>query len=197
MQNTTRKRMSDVSPRGETPKEDAPVSPTTVLSIDVKSLDGRRAYRGKFKYSVPTMGDRVDIATLKAQYLQQLSGVDPGGANVADALAYLSVTLDDKEVPDWWKDSQRGIKLYDFQPLLVLYAEARAYEATFLGGRSVAGADEGEDTGGPADDADGDVGSDVQDPSDGPQVLASFGKGGRGTSVDGLRNRVSEDGGDR
>jgi hypothetical protein len=178
-----RKGVAQVAAKQDEP-DGPPQSPETVLDLDEKSLNGLRQYKGKFKFRVPTMGDRVDIAALKAQYLQQLTGVDSDGDNIADALAYLNVTLDakaDNGVPQWWLDSNGGIDLYDFQPLLALYAMARAYEATFLGRPAVGKTDEGADGEGAGDDGDGAVGGGVSDPSVGRQVLASFGEGGGGT----------------
>lgn len=156
----------------------SPVSPETVLEVDVYGGDGARHYVGKFRFKVPTMGQRVDIAALKARYTQELQNLDRQGDNIADAIAYLNITLDAKSAPAWWTDSKGGIDLYDFQPLLSLYAKARAYEATFLGGRAKPAGDDGAPEGGADDAAGGDVGDGVQSPAERPQVLATFGKGG-------------------
>ena len=179
-----RKSIADVADTSDDVEEEVPTSPEKVLELDESSFNGLRSYKGKFKYKVPTMGDRVDIAALKSQYLQQLTGVDRQGDNIAEALAYLNVTIDAKECPDWWKDSKFGIGLYDFTPLLSLYAKARAYEATFLGGRPEPATDESKDGEGRADPADGDVDGDVQDSPVGRKVLASFGKGSGRTAHD-------------
>jgi hypothetical protein len=173
------------SRREEPDDQDKEILPVTTLNLDVSGGNGRRTYAGKFRFKVPTMGDRIDIGALKAQYLQQLEGVDGSTDSLADALAYLNVTLDAKSVPDWWRDSNFGIDLYDYQPLLTLYAMARAYEATFLGGSDDAAGDEGEAEGGPDGDGDGDVGDDVQPPAQRRQVLATLGKGGDGPDPDG------------
>ncbi len=181
-----RKGVAAVAQENAEPKEEGPpTSPKTVLKLDQASLNGGRKYIGNFAYKVPTMGDRIDIAVLKAQYLQSVEGVDSGPANIADALAYLNVTIDPESAPDWWKDSKGGIELYDFTPLLTLHAMARAYEATFLGGVAVAEDDDGESEDDTGADGEGDVGGDVQDPPVGRKVLASFGPGSSGGSAAG------------
>lgn len=168
----------------------AAVSPRTVLELDAPSANGRRQYKGRFEYKVPTMGGRVDISALKAQYLQQSKGVDAVGDHVAEALAYLYVTIDHEKAPQWWKDSNRGIDLYDFQPLLKLYAAARAYEATFLGDDPDAGGDDIEASVGADAHADGGVDDAVQAPPERREVLASFGQGSRGTAPARARDGV-------
>jgi hypothetical protein len=181
-QPTSRKSVAQVAAKAAAEPDAPPSSPETVLDLDESSMNGLRTYKGKFKYRVPTMGDRVDIVALKAQYLQQLTGVDNDGDNIAEALAYLNVTLSTEKngCPQWWVDSKGGINLYDFQPLLALYAKARAYEATFLGRAPVVKLDEGADGEGPDADGDGAMGRGVQDPPVGRKVLASFGAGGSG-----------------
>lgn len=162
-----------------------PLTPATLLEVDVEGRDGRRKYQGKFPYNVPTIGNFVDIAARKAQYLQELPGssVDPQGANYAEMLSYLHVTVgdtaeDDKILPAWWKDSRRGIDLYDHAPLLALYAAARAYEATFLLGDDDQGDAAESDGQEPEAPGDGPVVSDVQPAAERRQVIATLGEGG-------------------
>lgn len=176
-----RKRVADVASEREQ-SDESPTSPETYLELTEESLDGRRKYHGKFKFKVPTMGDRVDIGVLKARYGQQLS-LDASPDNIAEALAYLNVTIDAEAAPKWWKDSRGGIGLYDFQPLLALYAKARAYEATFLGGRSKPDADEGADDDGSDADAGGSVDEPLPDTPVRRKVLATLGKGGGGADT--------------
>ncbi len=178
----SRKSIGDVAE--EAAKPETALSPHKVLELDCKSANGRRSYKGKFPYKVPTMGDRVDIATLRAQYTQQVQNVAADGVSIADMIAYLNVTLDQEKCPDWWKESKFGIDLYDYTPIMELNDLGRAYEATFLGDGSDAGGDEGTNEDGSGADADRNVDDNVSTPPDGRQVLASFGKGGSGADPD-------------
>ena len=161
-----------------------PTSPTTWLTLDSESRNGLRKYAGKFKYKVPSMGERVDIDVLRAQYLQHAANVTGTGQAVSEALAYLAVTIDSASAPAWWKESKNGIELLDFAPLLSLYALGRAYEASFLG----SGTDTGASANGVGDEPDDAAGNSVEsDVPATPQrrtVLASFGaRGDRTDSV--------------
>ena len=164
------------------PEASEALSPIATLSLDVSGGHGRR-YAGKFKFKVPTMGDRVDIAATKARYLTQVSNVEGLGDNIAEALAYLHTTIDDEGAPDWWKSTNQGVDLYDFQPLLTLYADARAYERKFLGTDSDVGEGAGEDPEGSGDDGEGAMGGDVSPASQRRTVLADIGSGGSRTGA--------------
>jgi len=155
--------------QGEAPAD----SPTTTIDIDAESPDGRRRYKGVFSYKVPTLGDRADIAVLKARYLQQLSNVGTEGEVVAEMLAYLSITLDEKSAPEWWRTSKMGIDLYDYAPVLALYGRCREYEAKFLGGGEGGGRASASAAEEPEDDAGGGVVEDVQPPAERREVVAA------------------------
>lgn len=161
-------------------EDDKALSPKTVLVLDEQSRDGRRKYAGNFPFTVPNMGHRVDVGRLRTQFLQEVTNVEGEAGNLSEALAYLNITLDHDNCPQWWRDSKLGIELYDYQPLLRLYAIARAYEATFLGAPVDLVGDEDADEGGSGADGGGDVESDVQPPPERPQTLASFGPGSDG-----------------
>ena len=162
-------------------EDDKPLSPKTVLVLDQQSRDGRRKYAGNFPFTVPNMGHRVDVGRLRTQFLQEVANVEGEAQSVAEALAYLNITLDHDTCPQWWRDSKLGIELYDYSPLLSLYAQARAYEATFLGAPAEPVDDENPDAGGPGVDGGGDVEPNVQPAPERSQTLASFGSGSHGT----------------
>jgi hypothetical protein len=148
--------------RQQADEEEVPSSPATVLSVDFTSPQGKH-YDGKFKYKVPTLGERVDISVLKAQYLQQVDNVSMEGTQLADMLAYLAITVElNDATPAWWKESKQGIDLYDYQPVVALYTEARSYEARFLGGDKTAGGTEESNGNGSDDAGDGNVDGSVQ-----------------------------------
>lgn len=181
-----RKSASQVSEHHHAPpeQENKPMSPKTKLLLDEQSLDGRRKYKGSFPFTVPNMGHRVDIGVLKTQYLNEVPNVEGEAQGLAEALAYLGVTLDHEKCPDWWTASNNGIGLYDYPPLVSLYAQARAYAATFLGAAAEPTVDESADAGGPGTDGDGDVEPDLQPPPERSETLVEFGPGSHGAPGD-------------
>jgi hypothetical protein len=190
-----KQRAADVA--AERAKGDEPAdSPTTTIDIDAASPDGRRRYKGAFKFKVPTLGDRADIAVLKTRYLQQISNVGDEGVVVAEMLAYLSITLDESSAPEWWKTSKSGLDLYDYAPVMALYGRCREYEAKFLGGAEGDGATEGAASEEPAGDTDSGVVEDVQPPPERREVLATVGKGGSRASPTDARVGGRSDGAD-
>ena len=155
------------------------LTPDTVLELEEIDCGGR-LYSGAFRFRVPTISQRVDISAKKAQYLLEIpeAAVDYEGRNLADMMAYLHITIDDKDpkaTPKWWTDSERGTQLYDFKPVLSLYALARAYEARFLSGDDDLGGDETQARRRPAAADSGDVDDDVQPASERPEVIATLG----------------------
>jgi len=155
------------------PAAEISLSPKTTLVLDVTAVSGKK-YEGKFQFKVPSMGDRIDIAALRSRYLQELEHVDSTGTNIADALAYLSITIDGASAPAWWRESNNGIDLFHYEPLFKLYALGRAYESTFLGYTPDDSATDGANENGPASDADGGVDGDVQPAVERSEVLAEF-----------------------
>lgn len=188
-----RKRAADVAGARMQPTVEAE-SPITRIEIDEQSPDGRRRYKGTFQFKVPTLGDRADIAALKARYLQQLSNVGDEGTAVAEMLSYLGVTIDVESAPEWWKKSKLGTDLYDYSPVVALYGRCRQYEATFLGPRTESRSDEGAVAERPDVAPSSNVGESVQDPPKRREVLATV--GARGHGADHARARTGgSDGG--
>jgi hypothetical protein len=128
----SRKRMADVAASSN--KEDKEeLSPVTTLEIDVELPNGKR-YSGKFQFKVPTLGDRVDIGSTRAKYLDQVEGIDPNAQMIAEMLAYLHITIEDNDAnPAWWRNSNRGVDLHHMLPIVKLYTAAIEYQNKYLG----------------------------------------------------------------
>lgn len=179
MEPSNRKRMADAATSHVTEgKEELPS--VTTIEIDTMTPHGK-PYKGVFTYHVPTLGDRIDISRMRAEYLGQtkIVDIDDEGVGLADMLAYLHATIEDRETdPVWWKESKRGVDLYDYAPILALYAAARAYEATFLGGSTDSGDDKTEDGETPVATDSGSVERDVQSSPERRTLIEIDGKGG-------------------
>lgn len=143
---------------GKAPEEGSEeLPPVTKLSVNHKDARGK-TWAGEFVFHVPTLGDQVKIARLKAVMLPNGAVADPAGALITEMMAYLKVTL--RKTPTWWKPET----FRDATVLSIVYGEARAYEARFLGGRpdDRDGADEAQER--PDAPREDDVERDVQDP---------------------------------
>lgn len=171
-----RKRAADVAAKAAAPSDEA-LSPSTTLEIDCASPDGRRRYAGSFQFKVPSLGDRIDIDVLAAKYLQQMKTAAEG-YQLARMIAYLAVTISTEGAPEWWTKSKQGLELYDYQPVVELYARAVAYEARFCGGPAVDAGDRDEAEGEPAAADPGDVGGRVRPPAQRREVIADLGARG-------------------
>lgn len=121
-------------------KEDEPerLSPITTLTLDVQGT--RRRYEGTFYFKVPTIQDQLRIATIKRGFLPAGAGEDIKAAQLADVIAYLTVTIqfsEDFPRPKWWAP----MEAYDSTPYAKLYEEALDYEDRFHGRHAVDRAD--------------------------------------------------------
>lgn len=119
------------------------MDPSTVITMDLE--DRGRRYTGRFLYTVPTLGQSIELGALKARYLPQGSASDANAALLADVIAYLTVTIrfDKKHPkPKWWDPmNARFVAPYSW-----LYGRCLEYEAQFLGNREDgAGDEEGDD----------------------------------------------------
>lgn len=160
--------------RGEEGEDDGLLPPTHAFSINYEIEEGPRRgqfLRGRFEYTVPNAGKKIEIARLKALYLPQGSAADAEGAILVDMISYLSCTL--SVTPKWWKPTQ----FYDTGVIAQVYKEAASYEARFLGKSTVFVEDgeglqeEAEDTGGHGPDGEGSVDGDVPAPRKRREVL--------------------------
>lgn len=107
------------------------VSPVAWLEVDYVGNRGKR-YRGRFKYTVPTIGDELRISAF-AGSMVPMRTVDPAGAALARMIAYLTVTCsfdDNNPRPAWFSEPT---KAHDVGPFQELYGRCLEYEAKFHG----------------------------------------------------------------
>lgn len=132
----------------EEPKGDG-LSPIHSFTIDVKDKRGK-AWKGKFTFRVPSLGDQIKIARMKAGLLPGGAQIDPNGALIAEMMAYCQVCFTVK--PTWWQPA----RFYDPVPLIAAYKEARSYEDRFLGATVADTGDDAEEDGFGTESADSD-----------------------------------------
>lgn len=101
--------------------------------FDFTGGNGKR-YSGKLTHVVPDMQTRMAIGSLRSK----LSGgvvyetLDPYTQEVSQMVADLTMTLENKDLPEWAADLG---KLRDTQVLYKLWEVTSLHEATFLGRR--------------------------------------------------------------
>ena len=113
----------------ESKDEDLPA--VKIIEIDVPGRRGQR-YVGRFHYTVPTIGQQIQMGALKAAYLPAGAGGDTQAASLADILAYLTVTITFSVAypkPKCWDP----LNVYNAAPSTELYGRCLAYEARFHG----------------------------------------------------------------
>lgn len=170
-------RMAAGMPVADEPKKDLPA--TTIIEIDVVDRRGKR-HAGRFEFCVPTLGDQMQIARVKALLLPQGAIADPTGMALVDCLAYLQVTLrfgDSTPKPSWFVPE----KAYSAEPYFTLYRRCLDYEAAFHGERPVDRGDAGRDRvgdGQPVGDDPPAVGRKVPAPAQRRETLAGDPEGG-------------------
>lgn len=82
---------------------------------------------GDFLYRRPNLSERSLIESLKRRLNGDLATIDPDIDSLNEAMAHLRWTL--KEYPDWWKDSNFGMSLYDTNVVIEIYNKCVEFEA--------------------------------------------------------------------
>ena len=111
--------------------------------FEYKAPDGT-VYRGLFTNQIIDLGTRLKVAQLESTLLGGVNyhSVDDLMGSVAKAIAHMEWSLKAREQlspKDWAKDFR---DLHTSAPLLALYEEVMAHEATFLGMGKNSGAGE-------------------------------------------------------
>ncbi len=164
-------------------EEAAELPPTTALTLDVVGAHGRR-FKGRWLFTVPTLGMKIDIGKLKTLYLPMGCAADPEAMGIVEVMAFLTVCCQPIDevgkacpAPAWWD----LISARDFTPYASLYGEAIEYDRRFRGEAQGprrrddegAPAEDGSDGDGEAGEADDGVGDAVQAPAERRTPLAA------------------------
>jgi hypothetical protein len=81
---------------------------------------------GKFKYKRPTLAQRSMIGAFRAKLSGDLYTVDANIQDLNEALAHMRFTL--ISYPDWWKDSDYGGALFDYNVVMTVYEKIVEFE---------------------------------------------------------------------
>jgi len=102
------------------------IPPTTnFFSVDIRGDTTKYHYTGDFTSKIPTMKDKSLIGRHKG-VLNSTLELEAEVLILHHVLSYLKFTI--VESPTWWKESDSGYDLYDFNVIQKIYDEVLAFE---------------------------------------------------------------------
>jgi hypothetical protein len=99
---------------------------TFSVKIEGKHESGVALYEGSFTYRRPNLRAKSQIAKLESKLNEDIKFLPDDVRDLHFAIAWLYYTIIDS--PDWWKKSDSGMELYDFNIILAIYAETMKFE---------------------------------------------------------------------
>jgi hypothetical protein len=96
------------------------------FSIKVEGKQGGQVYEGSFTYQRPKIRHRSQISKLAAKLNEDIKYLDVDTKFLHEVIANLYYTITDS--PDWWKKSDSGLELYDFDVIFEIYKECQKFE---------------------------------------------------------------------
>lgn len=100
------------------------------FSVKVEGKEGGQMYEGSFTYKRPNLRAKSQIAKLAAKLNEDIKYLDEDTRFLHDVIAQLYYTLID--APDWWKKSDSGMELYDFDVVFEIYKECMKFEKAWM-----------------------------------------------------------------
>lgn len=97
------------------------------FSVQVKGVETGLNWVGNFKYKRPSLGARGRIDVMRANLCGDREALLPEVIEFHEMVAYLRHTLSD--YPEWWKEANFGLDLYDGNVVSEVYAKAMEFEA--------------------------------------------------------------------
>jgi hypothetical protein len=100
--------------------------------IDLQGSSTKKLFKGEFACKIPTMKDQAMIAKHKAMLNGEFPVyLDPAILKLHEMIAYLRYTLTD--YPIFWKQSDLGYELRDFNIIEAVYDSVLSFENEWLG----------------------------------------------------------------
>ena len=96
------------------------------FQVKVEGKAGGQVYEGTFTYKRPTIRQKSLISKLAAKLNEDIKYLDEDTKFLHQIIASLHHTL--VEAPAWWKKSDSGLELYDFNVILDIYKECEKFE---------------------------------------------------------------------
>lgn len=103
------------------------------FQIDVEGEVTKNRFIGDFVCKIPRKKEQCSIdkhrALLNGPQPEQLS---PETLRFHHMIAYLRFTLDERDCPKWWKESDLGYELYDENVVRSIYDHVMGFEVEWL-----------------------------------------------------------------
>ncbi len=99
------------------------------FDVAIKGAETGIMWLGKFVYRRPTIGHRSRIDVMRARLNGDLETVDNDTKEFNEAISHLRWTI--TESPDWWKDSNFGLDLYDGNVVGEIYTKVLIFEKSW------------------------------------------------------------------
>lgn len=97
-----------------------------VFEVNLVGRESGVNYIGRFKYKRPSLGMRSRIDVMRARLNGDLSNLDPDITEFNEVISHLRYTL--TEFPDWWRDANFGLDLYDGNVVADVYNKCMEFE---------------------------------------------------------------------
>jgi hypothetical protein len=108
--------------------------PDMEIIFTVDNLEGKlskKVFSGEFKYRMPTLKGRAQADKMRADLNGGLdAALDKSVLNFHYMIAYLRFSL--AEFPDWWKRSEYGYNLYDYNVVEEVYKRCSDFEKDWM-----------------------------------------------------------------
>jgi len=96
------------------------------FTLDLKGEETQKFFTGNFTYERLTLGERAEVDKMKAKLTEGLTMLPDEVFYFYDMISFLRFGL--KSSPDWWKESNYGLKLKDMNIITTLYKECMSFE---------------------------------------------------------------------
>ena len=100
------------------------------FSINTEGTDTKQRFTGNFTYKRPNIRLKSDISKMTARLNEDLQNLDEDVAFLHFVLSTLRYTL--TNMPDWWKEADYGMDLYDTNVILDIYKAVRKFETSYF-----------------------------------------------------------------
>lgn len=97
------------------------------FTLNVIGSETKQAFDGTFTYKRPTLGKRLEANKMEARLREEKITLDGNVNRYVEMISYLRFGL--IAYPDWWKNSNFGLDLYDINIIIELYNECDKFEA--------------------------------------------------------------------
>lgn len=97
------------------------------FTLSVKGKETQRMFDGTFKYKRLTLGKRAEVDKMRAKLNEDMFTLSEDVSLYNSMVSFLRYGL--VESPEWWRESNFGLDLYDINIITELYNKCMKFEA--------------------------------------------------------------------